>query len=560
MPAARSVRLWMGARGIGTKSAQSRDSFAGSLLNKGFTPHPGWGSGAAEVARAPGTIFAMRRLALALLLAASLAAGSAGAAAKRPGVTEVQVNAVLGAPFPTNKQDEPSLAQNPVRPLNLVAGANDEAAEPACADAAPSTCRFVPGTGISGFYASFDGGRTWPCQGQLDLSAHGEYSFGDPGQVFDTRGSAYYATLAFPSDLEPDEPLAHADVFVAKSDDGGCHYTTAVRLDQPKPQATNDKPAIASDTGPKSPYRDNLYVVWTESRPGTADAILFSRSTDHGATWSTPFELSSETGSRRGERQGSAVKVAPDGTVLVAWLDSATPTRGQRIAISGDGGRTFSIQDAQAAPVTDDSKPLPGTSFREARAFPAAATGPRGGLYLAWGSHTNGHGDVVLTSSLDRGRHWSRPATVANVAGRTPFFVSIAVEAGGAVDVAFLAVDDRPAGTASGAGVVAYDLYVARKPALAKAFTPPLLVSQGSSDPDGSSANALDEQFIGDYITALADVKAPRLYVTWTDSRRATPCPAVDAFRAKTEAAPDVISQCPVDFGNTDIFLSTLQY
>jgi len=47
----------------------------------------------------------------------------------------------------------------------------------------------------------------------------------------------------------------------------------------------------------------------------------------------------------------------------------------------------------------------------------------------------------------------------------------------------------------------------------------------------------------------------PFEYAVWTDSRNATPCAAVDAFRAGTAGKPDVITKCPTTFGNTDIFL-----
>jgi hypothetical protein len=79
------------------------------------------------------------------------------------------------------------------------------------------------------------------------------------------------------------------------------------------------------------------------------------------------------------------------------------------------------------------------------------------------------------------------------------------------------------------------------------------VISTATSDPDGSSTNSLGAQFLGDYITAVAD--ASHVYAVWTDARNATACAAVDAFRAGTAGKPDVITQCPTTFGNTDIFL-----
>src|SRR5258708_27860854 len=113
--------------------------------------------------------------------------------------TNVQVNQVVAGPFPTNKQNEPSLAQNPTNPLNLIAGSNDEIGEPACTNTTPSSCPFVASVSVSGFYASFDGGKTWPCQGLIALAPFHECAFGDPSQAFDSQGHAYYRTLAFPT-------------------------------------------------------------------------------------------------------------------------------------------------------------------------------------------------------------------------------------------------------------------------------------------------------------------------------------------------------------------------
>src|SRR5262249_16360999 len=112
-----------------------------------------------------------RLLVRAVIAAALLVATAAPATAAPPtsSVTNTQVNAVFSGPFRTNKQNEPSLAMDPNNPAHFVAGSNDEIEEPPCTNATPSSCAFVPGVQTTGFYASFDGGATWPCQGVVDL-------------------------------------------------------------------------------------------------------------------------------------------------------------------------------------------------------------------------------------------------------------------------------------------------------------------------------------------------------------------------------------------------------
>lgn len=104
--------------------------------------------------------------------------------------------------------------------------------------------------------------------------------------------------------------------------------------------------------------------------------------------------------------------------------------------------------------------------------------------------------------------------------------------------------------------MVHYDAYLVQSTNGGATFSSPVVISSASSDPDGSSTNGLTAQFLGDYITVVAD--SSHIYAVWTDSRNATPCAAVDAFRAGTAGAPDVITQCPTTFGNTDIFLGII--
>jgi hypothetical protein len=522
-------------------------------------------------------MFERRPLMLVKLLAlpvALLLGAVAGPDVYAATATNAQVNAVFQGPFPTNKQNEPSLAQSPTNPLNLIAGSNDEIGEPACTNTTPSSCPFVNGISVSGFYASTDGGKTWPCQGLIDLSKFNEYAFGDPSQAFDSKGNAFYGSLAFPFPATVDEAATglQADFFVAKSTDGGCSYRSAARVSGTAPAIFDDKDAITADSSSSSPFHDNVYAVWTRftgngARGFAGDQIMFSRSTDDGATFSTPMALSAaHNNNAAGGRQGAAVKAAPDGTVYVAWLDTVQKQAVELVDVSHDGGAHFG-SPVIAAVVTDDFiSPAPGSSFRQdSRTFPSLSIGPTGAAYIAWSNRTGdaagaGHAVVLVVKSSDGGATWSAPVVAGDVGGRSAFFASLDIDRNGNVDVIFQALDDVPSGTPPGAGVVSYDSYFTQSTDGGTTFSAPRVISTAASDPDASSTNSLRAQFLGDYITTVADSRGGAAFGVWTDSRNATPCAAVDDFRAGTAGKPDVITDCPTTFGNTDIFLGTVSY
>ncbi len=480
-------------------------------------------------------------------------------------LNNVQVNQAFAVPFSQNKQNEPSLAQNPTNPLNLIAGSNDQINEPVCTNTAPSSCLRPAGISVSGYYASFDGGITWPYQGLLDLSVFGEYAFGDPIQVFDSQGNAFYGTLAFPKDAVAG--AKPSDLFVAKSTDGGKTYSSAAKVSGASNGIFDDKDGLAADANPFSPFHDNVYAVWTKlAGKSVANQILFARSTDGGATWSTPAQLTPADSTNTTLRSGAAVQVGRDGTVYVIWVNTkGNPAHPSAIhmTISRDGGKTFLPlgHDITVALVTDDGLPLSGTSFRQNnRVFPSLTVAPNGTLHVIWCNHINNHAQVLATKSSDGGQTWSAPVVAGNLLNRSAFFASVAADKDNKVNVIFQALDDKPSGTPPGSGVVNYDSYFVQSTNGGTSFGSPMQISTESSDPDGSSVQGLNAQFLGDYITAVADSLGGRVFAVWTDSRNASPCIAVDAFRAGKGLQPNVITDCPITFGNTDIFLGTVNY
>jgi len=78
-----------------------------------------------------------------------------------------------------------------------------------------------------------------------------------------------------------------------------------------------------------------------------------------------------------------------------------------------------------------------------------------------------------------------------------------------------------------------------------------------SGDARASSANALQFEFLGDYVYSVATGTYGA--GAWTDTRNAADCPAIDAFRASLYTTnplpkPAPGTACPATFGNTDIY------
>ena len=244
----------------------------------------------------------LRRAALGLATASVLllAPGLASAATSN----DVQANdpQVAGAPtsdagavFPTNKQNEPTIAVNPLDDNRLIAGSNDEQRQPPCGPgpvrglgAAPSDCSFFPNVGTSGVYTSSDGGMTWTNRGLLDDQASWLssplVSDGDPVIMYgprpDSSGKfsyangtrAYYATLASYRDNVGPYPANKAPEFLAVSfsDDNGAIWSAPVIATPNHPVNFNDKEWIAVDDNPDSRFFGRLYMSWTQFRSNTA--------------------------------------------------------------------------------------------------------------------------------------------------------------------------------------------------------------------------------------------------------------------------------------------------
>src|SRR6266852_6204615 len=462
-----------------------------------------------------------------------------------------------GQPFPGNKQHEPAITRDPLTGT-LIAGANDELEEPPCRGTTvplASPCPFMAGVPISFFYRSTDNGQTWSGGPLPGFDAIGRTSGGDPSLDFGPRrctdgsfsyscGSViYYASLGDPFPEHGGEVAT-----VSRPFDAGATWSDpvlATSTDQPGKFV--DHEWVAGDHTAGSRHFGRVYLFWAlfcNNCAGNGNVKLFvAHSDDEARTWSPAVQVSATNNNTpQGFRETGELAVSSDGTVEAFWTENADATKLpslQVVAVSTDGGQTFPspivIAEVHDYPVrgtpfdvVDLFNRVPGISAR-VDCFPHPAADPSSTkVYVVWCDFDSGRGLVKAAVSAD-GRSWTQLGTLA-VAGRNAFFPQASVAPSGVVALVFAALTQPPANDPFQTGVQVYDAFYAQLAPGATAFTSPRRISAQSSNPDASSYNNLQEQFIGDYIGIVA---GPRSAVAvWTDARNAVVCAAVHDYRS----------------------------
>lgn len=289
-----------------------------------------------------------------------------------------------------------------------------------------------------GFATSFDGGATWT-RGFVTQDLAGadpgvRYDIAsDPMVAFATDGTVVAAGLAWSAGdaaqggVRPTGP----DIAVWRSTDGGRTFPSGMVLSKalgvasgPGGVATayEDRDFLAVDAGTGA-----TYLTWsrlTAARvPMTGQvgstSVFYTRSDDHGQSWSEPVELYRTTAGPDGVRSLYGTTIAArDDVVLVAGRDGF---RGQYVLLrSADGGATW------AAPV-DLHAAAPGNYNA-----PSLALWPVGEALHAAAAVAEGEGypRVQLLRSEDGGAAWGEPVLVSGDKEATKRHPTLAQEPG----------------------------------------------------------------------------------------------------------------------------------
>ena len=355
----------------------------------------------------------------------------------------------------------------------------------------------------------------------------------------------------------------------------------------------SDHEMVAVDDASSSPHFGNVYVCnaafRSQEKHGLPEPIVLNSSSDGGNTWITRQLSPSVNNNTISGRQDCAVNTDSKGNVYVFWdgVDPKTKTLAIYMSRSADGGKTFpgsaqivthidetGIRDPVSGDLTND-----GVAGARDGSFPTVdiangaptGAGASNEIVLAWSNgptpsdtHPGPNEQVRVMWSTNGGSTWSSGG-VASPASDRPDFPAIAISPDGTdaylTYMSFLQpwqsdnttprlfqgvvrhADVNPATGAIGAWS---DIH--RAP---------------TGDARGSSANALIDEFLGDYDYAFATNDF--VVAVWNDARNAADCPAIDAYRdaiaAGTAAGtstdpgrPAPEQDCPATFGNTDIF------
>lgn len=319
--------------------------------------------------------------------------------------------------------NETSIAQDPARPTHLVASNND----------------YRRGDGTCGASYSLDGGQRWadatvPNGFTAADTAPRQYwqAGGDTSVAWDTRGNSYLSCQLFNRGSAATTSTDQSSAFVVfrSTGNGGASFDfpgryAKVFYDHPGTAGVlEDKQLIAVDNNVSSPYRDRVYVTFTEFAADGTGYIYETYSKDYGETFGAPVLVSSNSalcGNTYGlptpkgkcnENQFSDPFVGRDGSLYVTFANYNNAVTGNDnrnqilIARSTDGGRSFGplvkvsdyydLPDCQTYQGDDPGRgcvPEKGASTRSvfrATNYPSGAVNPKTGqVVVTFGSYLN---------------------------------------------------------------------------------------------------------------------------------------------------------------------------
>jgi|GEM_PF-2719391 len=246
---------------------------------------------------------------------------------------------------------------------------------------------------VSGYSYSSDGGVTWTDGGQLP-TAGGDQVFGDPDiKTWTDPGNGN--VWFFYSSIYV-TPSGSNSLCINVSSDGGATWSTPREITT----STNASDFSDKEFMDVDPETGRIFVSWTNFGASTTMRITYSD--DMGMTWNGPTVFSAAG-------QGSVPRADPkSNNVYMVWRASSS----LQFVSSTDNGLTWSTVKTAATGLVDPMNPYGSDRIG---GFPSMAVSPvNGDIYIVYNSRNLApdFGDTYFTRSTDGGASFSAPVTI----------------------------------------------------------------------------------------------------------------------------------------------------
>ena len=294
---------------------------------------------------------------------------------------------------------------------------------------------------------SFDGGASWSHR-QIPWStcSGGTYQRAtDPWVAYSPDGTAYLMALAVSG--ESFTPSGVSAILVSRSTDSGLTWSNPITVIRDEgAEFFNDKETITADPTDSR----FVYAVWDRLRQNVNGPTLFARTTDGGLTWEPARAI--VTPSSGGQTIGNLIRVLPDGTLVNMYTSIVGSLNTIEVVRSTDRGVTWSAP-IQVSPLNalGARDPHTGTPIRDGSILPQMAVGPDGALTIVWqdARFTGQRDAIAMTRSLDGGLHWSPPVRINPDPSVWAFTPQVHVAVDGVIGVLYYDLRSNTANTAT---------------------------------------------------------------------------------------------------------------
>ena len=568
-------------------------------------------------------------LAALLLCASSVAASTPGADVRLsnddPGLSGyVSADDLAGLPHYTDatldecsqsrgRQNEPALAINPRDNRVMIGSSNDYCAvynDGSDSDGAP----IASGPIWLGYYRSENGGASFVSSlvpgypgDESTLGALAKIrtaSSGDPVIAWDADGRVFLGSES--SDDPAGTKKTFGDEWVARyvnpagmggdTLNDGQRYAGTVRVAKGSSAPNllgkfHDKTSIEADRTSSS-CRGNVYFAWSRYTGNGTNAIYFSRSTDHGATFSAPIKLTEST---INEVQFPDISITSNGHVYVTYRQFGEHKQPDAVAVSTSTncGATFGhgkviqvfapmglVDEQTGGGRARDCGDGLGTACTSGYTFFRAVSGPRStadqadtahewvyilyeaivpgsqvatGTTFGWGfvQGTGGQSAIYYVRyNAATGTH-TTPAIVAPTSEGQQLFPDLAVDAGtihalwwdtrNDVNNTAATFRQRPPGNDANGNVgESFDVFAATRPIDGGSWTSAVKLTDVQSNGQYEQFGGRTVPFGGDYL--WIDSKDGLTFGAWTDWRNTVP--GTDLREATQDETGADVMQC----------------